>query len=203
VNQSALLFASRLMWEAATVIEDLVKETEERMSKAVTALQNDLMTIRTGRASPSLVERLPVEYYGALTPLNQLATISAPEPRLLTIRPWDASSLSAIEKAILKSDLGLTPNNDGKIIRLVIPRLTEERRQELVKVVARRVEEARVAIRNCRRDGISDLREFENEKLVSEDEFYRGKDKMQELTDKFIERVDEVGHNKEQEIMEV
>jgi len=185
------------------VIEDLLKETEERMSKAVTALQNDLMTIRTGRASPSLVERLPVEYYGALTPLNQLATISAPEPRLLTIRPWDASSLSAIEKAILKSDLGLTPNNDGKIIRLVIPRLTEERRQELVKVVARRVEEARVAIRNCRRDGISDLREFENEKLISEDEFYRGKDKMQELTDKFTERVDEVGQNKEQEIMEV
>jgi ribosome recycling factor len=185
------------------VIEDLLKETEERMSKAVTALQNDLMTIRTGRASPSLVERLPVEYYGALTPLNQLATISAPEPRLLTIRPWDASSLSAIEKAILKSDLGLTPNNDGKIIRLVIPRLTEERRQELVKVVARRLEEARVAIRNCRRDGISDLREFENEKLISEDEFYRGKDKMQELTDKFTERVDEVGQNKEQEIMEV
>jgi ribosome recycling factor len=185
------------------VIEDLLKETEERMSKAVTALQNDLMTIRTGRASPSLVERLPVEYYGALTPLNQLATISAPEPRLLTIRPWDASSLSAIEKAILKSDLGLTPNNDGKIIRLVIPRLTEERRQELVKVVARRLEEARVTIRNCRRDGISDLREFENEKLISEDEFYRGKDKMQELTDKFTERVDEVGQNKEQEIMEV
>jgi ribosome recycling factor len=138
-----------------------------------------------------------------LTPLNQLATISAPEPRLLTIRPWDASSLSAIEKAILKSDLGLTPNNDGKIIRLVIPRLTEERRQELVKVVAKRLEEARVAIRNCRRDGISDLREFENEKLISEDEFYRGKDKMQELTDKFTERVDEVGQNKEQEIMEV
>ena len=185
------------------MIEDLLKETEERMSKAVTALQNDLMTIRTGRASPSLVERLPVEYYGALTPLNQLATISAPEPRLLTIRPWDASSLSAIEKAILKSDLGLTPNNDGKIIRLVIPRLTEERRQELVKVVARRLEEARVTIRNCRRDGISDLREFENEKLISEDEFYRGKDKMQELTDKFTERVDEVGQNKEQEIMEV
>ena len=185
------------------MIEDLLKETEERMSKAVTALKNDLMTIRTGRASPSLVERLPVEYYGALTPLNQLATISAPEPRLLTIRPWDASSLSAIEKAILKSDLGLTPNNDGKIIRLVIPRLTEERRQELVKVVAKRLEEARVAIRNCRRDGINDLREFENEKLISEDEFYRGKDKMQELTDKFTERVDEVGQNKEQEIMEV
>ena len=122
---------------------------------------------------------------------------------MLTIRPWDDSSLSAIEKAMLKSDLGLTPNNDGKIIRLVIPRLTEERRQELVKVVAKRLEEARVTIRNCRRDGISDLREFENEKLISEDEFYRGKDKMQELTDKFIERVDEVGQNKEQEIMEV
>jgi ribosome recycling factor len=185
------------------VIKDLLGETRERMSKAVMALQNDLMTIRTGRASPSLVERLPVEYYGTLTPLNQLATISAPEPRLLTIRPWDASSLPAVEKAILKSDLGLTPNNDGKIIRLVIPRLTEERRQELVKVVTRRVEEARVAIRNCRRDGISDLREFENEKLISEDEFYRGKDEMQEVTDEFIERVDEVGRSKEKEIMEV
>jgi ribosome recycling factor len=185
------------------VIEDLIKETEERMSKAVTALQNDLMTVRTGRASPSLVERLSVEYYGTLTPLNQLATISAPEPRLLTIRPWDASSLSAIEKAILKSDLGLTPNNDGKIIRLVIPRLTEERRQDLVKVVAKRVEEARVAVRNCRRDGINDLREFQKEKLIPEDDFYWGKDKMQEVTDKFIEQIDEIGQNKEKEIMEV
>lgn len=185
------------------MIEDLLEEIEERMSKAVTALQNDLMAIRTGRASPSLVERLPVEYYGALTPLNQLATISAPEPRLLTIRPWDASSLPAIEKAILKSDLGLTPNNDGKIIRLVIPRLTEERRQELVKIVARRVEEARVAIRNCRRDGINDLREFQKEKLISEDDFYRGRDKIQEATDEFIRRVDAIGQSKEEEIMEV
>ncbi len=185
------------------MIEDLLKEIEERMSKAVTALQNDLLAIRTGRASPSLVERLPVEYYGALTPLNQLATISAPEPRLLTIRPWDASTLPAIEKAILKSDLGLTPNNDGKIIRLVIPRLTEERRQELVKIVARRVEEARVAIRNCRRDGINDLREFQKEKLISEDDFYRGRDKIQEATDEFIKRVDAIGQSKEEEIMEV
>lgn len=185
------------------MIEDLLKEIEERMSKVVTVLQNDLMAIRTGRASPSLVERLPVEYYGALTPLNQLATISAPEPRLLTIRPWDASSLPAIEKAILKSDLGLTPNNDGKIIRLVIPRLTEERRQELVKVVARRVEEARVAIRNCRRDGINDLREFQKEKLISEDDFYRGKDRIQEATDEFIKRVDAIGRSKEEEIREV
>jgi ribosome recycling factor len=192
-----------LIREAVTVIEDLLKEIEERMSKAVMALQSDLMAIRTGRASPSLVERLPVEYYGALTPLNQLATISAPEPRLLTIRPWDASSLSAIEKAILKSDLGLTPNNDGKIIRLVIPRLTEERRQELVKVVARRAEEARVAIRNCRRDGINDLREFQKEKLISEDDFYQGRDEMQEVTDKFIKQVDGIGQNKEKEIMEV
>jgi ribosome recycling factor len=192
-----------LIWEAVAVIEDLLKETAERMSKAVTVLQNDLMTIRTGRASPSLVERLPIEYYGTLTPLNQLATISAPEPRLLTIRPWDASSLSAIEKAILKSDLGLTPNNDGKIIRLVIPRLTEERRQDLVKIVARRVEEARVAVRNCRRDGINDLRDFQKEKLISEDDFYRGKDEMQEVTNEFIKQIDEVGRNKEEEIMEV
>jgi len=142
------------------MLDDLLQEIETKMQKAVEALRNNLVTIRTGRASPALVERLPVEYYGSMVPLNQLASISAPEPRLLTIRPWDPASLPNIEKAILKSDLGLTPNNDGKIIRLAIPRLTQERRRELVKIVRQRVEEGRVAIRHCRRvtKGKIDLR---------------------------------------------
>ncbi len=185
------------------MIEEVLKELDYKMGRAVEVLQTDLMSIRTGRASPALVERLRVEYYGAQTPLNQLATISAPEPRLLAIRPWDPASLSAIEKAILKSDLGLTPNNDGKLIRLSIPRLTEERRQELVRVVARRVEEGKVAVRNCRRDGIDDLRELEKEKLISEDEFYKGKDEVQKLTDSFVEQMDELGKKKEKEILEI
>ena len=185
------------------MIKDLLKDTEERMNKAVDALRDNLMTIRTGRASPALVERLPVEYYGTPTPLNQLATISVPEPRLLAIRPWDPTALADIERAILKSELGLTPSNDGKIIRLNIPRLTEERRQELVKVVGKRVEEGKIAIRNIRRDAIEDLREMESEKMISEDELYRTKDDVQEITDKFVARMDEIGRDKEQEIMEI
>lgn len=182
--------------------KDVLKETEERMNKAVDALRDSLVTIRTGRASPALVERLPVEYYGTPTPLNQLATISVPEPRLLTIRPWDPNALADIEKAILKSELGLTPSNDGRILRLTIPRLTEERRQELVKIVGKRVEEGKIAIRNIRRDAIEDLRELESEKLISEDEFYRAKDDVQEITDKFVVRMDEIGRDKEREIRE-
>ncbi|MFQ6059126.1 MAG: ribosome recycling factor [Anaerolineae bacterium] len=186
------------------MIDDILKETEARMKKAVEVLRYDLATIRTGRASPALVERLKVEYYGTETPLNQMASISVPEARLLTIRPWDPNALPFIEKAILKSDLGLTPTNDGKIIRLAIPRLTEERRRELVKLAHRRVEEARIAIRNCRRDALEDLRELEKEKLISEDDFYRARDKrLQELTDRYIEEVNEVGRAKEEEIMEV
>jgi len=184
------------------MIKDLLNETEARMNKAVDALRDDLMTIRTGRASPALVERLPVEYYGTPTPLNQLATISVPEPRLLAIRPWDPNALADIERAILKSELGLTPSNDGKIIRLTIPRLTEERRQELVKIVGKRVEEGKIVIRNMRRDAIEDLRELESEKLISEDEFYRAKDDVQEITDDFIVKMDEIGRDKEQEITE-
>jgi len=138
-----------------------------------------------------------------MTPLNQMASIAAPEPRLLVVKPWDASALQDVERAILKSDLGLTPMNDGKLIRLSIPRLTEERRRDLVKVVAKRVEEARVAIRNLRRDALQDLKDFENEKMISEDEFYRGKDKVQELTDEFIKQVDEIGKRKETEVLEI
>ena len=185
------------------MIQDLLDDLRDRMDKSVEVLHDDLMGIRTGRASPALVEKLPVEYYGTATPLNQLAGIAVPEPRLLVIKPWDPSSLGDIERAILKSDLGLTPMNDGKLIRLSIPRLTEERRRDLVKLVSRRVEEARVAIRNLRRDALKDLQDFEKEKLISEDEFYRGKDKVQELTDEFITKIDEIGARKEEEVMEV
>lgn len=185
------------------MLDDVLGEATARMGKAVEALRNHLATIRTGRASPALLERLRVEYYGALVPLKQVAAISAPEPRLLAIRPWEPNSLSAIERSILKSDLGLTPNNDGKIIRLAIPRLTEERRRDLVKVVRRRVEDGRVTIRACRRDALKDLQEFMNEKMISEDQFYVGKDKVQELTDKCIGQMDEIGKVKEEEIMEI
>jgi ribosome recycling factor len=185
------------------MIDEVLDDVRERMAKSVDALQEDLHAIRTGRASPVLVEKLPVEYYGTIMPLNQLAGIAAPEPRLLVIRPWDASSLADIERAIQKSDLGLTPISDGKLIRLNIPRLTEERRRDLVKVVARRVEEARVSIRNLRRDALQDLKEYEKEKLISEDDYYQGRDKVQELTDRFIEKIDQIGERKEAEIMEI
>jgi ribosome recycling factor len=185
------------------MIDDVLEEVRQRMIKSVEALQDDLLSIRTGRASPALVEKLPVTYYGTLTPLNQMASIAAPEPRLLVIRPWDPSALPDIERALLKSDLGLTPMNDGKLIRLNIPRLTEERRRELVRVVAKRVEEARVAIRNLRRDALQDLRDFEKEKMISEDDFFRGKDAVQELTDEFIQQIDEIGKRKEEEVMEI
>jgi len=183
--------------------QGLLRETEVQMKKAVEALENDLKSIRTGRASPALVERLQVEYYGTLTPLNQLATISAPEPQLLAIRPYDPSSLRDIERAILSSDLGLTPNNDGKLIRLNIPPLNEERRTELARLVGRRAEEYKVTIRNYRRDTLAELREFEKEKLISEDEFYRARDDLQELTDRYIEQIDQVQARKEQEIKEI
>jgi ribosome recycling factor len=185
------------------MIDDVMKEAEDRMTKSVEALRQDLATIRTGRASPKLVERVMVDYYGTLTPLNQIASIAAPEARLLTIKPWDPNALSNVEKAILASDLGLNPNNDGTIIRLVIPRLTEERRHELSRVAAHRVEEARVAVRNCRRDAIKDLQELEHEKMISEDDYYRARDRVQELTDEYIEKVNEIGEAKEAEIMEV
>ncbi len=185
------------------MIKDLIQETEGHMKKSLQALEADLRTIRTGRASPALLERVLVDYYGSPTPLNQLAVISAPEPQLLTVRPYDPSSLSDIERGILKSDVGLTPSNDGKIIRLNVPNLTEERRIELVRLVNRRIEEAKVALRNLRRDALDDLREFEKEKMISEDDFYRGRDELQELIDRYVARVDEIGQRKSQEIMEV
>ncbi|HPV07807.1 MAG: ribosome recycling factor [Aggregatilineales bacterium] len=185
------------------MIQDALRDAEVRMRGAINALEEDLTSIRTGRASPKLVEKLPVEYYGTTTPLQQLAAIAAPEPQLLTIRPFDPKSLSAIERAIQSSDLGLTPNNDGKIIRLAIPSLTEQRRQELVRLVQRRLEEAKVAVRNIRRDTLEDLREMEKEKLISEDDFFRAKEELQKLTDRYSDEIDKVGQRKEQEIMEI
>ncbi len=185
------------------MINDVLREAEEKMRRAVAVLRDDLMSIRTGRASPSIVERVRVDYYGTPTPLNQLASITAPEPRLLVIRAWDPSALSAIEKAILKSDLGLTPSNDGKVIRLPIPQLTEERRRELGRMVSHRVEEGHVALRNVRRDSLKDMQDLEKEKLIPEDDLYRGKDRLQDLTDKQVAEMDELGRLKQDEIMEV
>ncbi len=185
------------------MIKELLQETESRMLKTLQALEVDLRTVRTGRASPALVERVMVEYYGTPTPLNQLAVISAPEPNLLVIRPFDPASLGDIEKAIQTADLGLNPGNDGRLIRVPIPRLTEERRREMVKRVSRRVEEAKIALRNIRRDSLDELREYEGESMISEDDLTRGQDQLQELTDKYVEQVDEVGNRKEQDIMEI
>ncbi len=185
------------------MIQDLMRETETRMKKTVEALEEDLKSVRTGRASPALVERVMVEYYGTSTPLNQLAVISAPEPNLLLIRPYDPSTLGEIERGIMQADLGFNPSNDGRVVRIPIPRLTEERRREMVKVVKRRVEESKIALRNIRRDTLEELREYEDEKLISEDEMMRGQDELQKITDRFVEKVEEIGERKEQEIMEI
>jgi ribosome recycling factor len=184
------------------MIKELLGETQDHMGKAIQALEAKLRTIRTGRASPTLVEQVMVDYYGTPTPLQQLAVISAPEPQLLTIRPYDPGSLGDVERGILKSELGLTPSNDGKLIRLPIPRLTEERRQELAKMVRQRVEEGKIALRNIRREALDDLRDFEKEKLVSEDEFYTAKDDLQKLTDEYSEKMDEISERKQREILE-
>ena len=185
------------------MIDDVFNDAKDRMTKAVEALRRELATIRTGRAHPGLVEHLRVDYYGVPTPLNQLATISVPDPRLLTIQPWDRQAMGAIEKAILKSDLSLTPTNDGTIIRLSIPQLTEERRRELAKSVHKKVEDGRVEIRNIRRDGHDELRRLQREKLISEDDQFRGQEKLQKLTDEYIQQVERVGEEKEAELLAV
>jgi ribosome recycling factor len=185
------------------MIDDVLADAKDRMGKAVEALRKELATIRTGRAHPGLIEHLRVDYYGAPTPLNQLATIGVPEPRLLTIQPWDRQSLGDIEKAIHKADLGLNPINDGNIIRLVIPQLTEERRKELVKVVRKKVEEGRVAVRNVRRDRHDELRRLQREKDISEDAQYGAQEELQKLTDGFIEEIERVGEEKEAELLAV
>src|SRR3972149_1735788 len=184
------------------MIDDALTDAEKRMQKAAEALGRELAAIRGGRARTSLVDHVKVEYYGSTMPLNQLATVSAPEARLLTIQPWDRQALSAIEKAIQKSDLGLNPSNDGHIIRLSIPPLTEERRKDLVRVVHRKVEEGRVAVRNVRRDCLEELRRLEREEHVPEDDERRAQEKLQKLTDHHIKDVDRLGQEKETEVLE-
>ena len=186
-----------------TLAKEALKEAEDHMTKTVHAFEVDLRAFRTGRASPMLVERLMVNYYDTPTPLQQLATITVPEPQVLMIRPFDAHSLKDIERAITASDLGLAPNNDGKVIRLVIPRLSEERRNELIKQVHKRLEEARISIRNVRRDTQDTLRDFEKDKMISEDDLKRARDDLQKLTDKYIEQAEAVSRRKEEEIREV
>lgn len=185
------------------MVADIFSDAERRMSKAVEALKQDLATIRTGRANPALVERIQVEYYGAATPINQLATISVPDARQLVIQPWDRKILTDIEKAIQRSDLGINPNNDGQVIRLVIPPMSEERRRDMVKMLHRKLDEHKVAVRNIRRDAHDKLRDREKKKEISEDELKRNTEKLQKLTDRYIEEMEKVGKAKELEILEV
>ena len=185
------------------MIDDALLDATDRMEKALDALRRDLATVRTGRASPALVEHLKVDYYGAATPLNQLATISTPDARLITVQPWDRGSIGAIEKAILKSDIGLNPSNDGTLIRLAIPQLTEERRREIAKQVRKRAEDARVAVRNIRRDAHENIRRLEHEHEISQDDLHRAETELQKLTDDHIKEIDKVGHEKEEEVLAV
>jgi ribosome recycling factor len=185
------------------MIDDLLTDAGRRMDKSVEAAQHELNTVRTGRASAALLDRVNVDYYGTATPLRQLATINVPEPRMLTVQPFDPSSIKAVERAIQESDLGLTPSNDGKIIRLPIPQLTEERRKELVKIVRGLAEDGRVAVRNVRRDVMHHLKELVRDGDVGDDEERRAEDRAQKLTDEHVHRIDELLKRKEEEIMEV
>jgi ribosome recycling factor len=185
------------------MVQEIMNDTKNRMEKAIQSLKREYTTIRTGRANPAILDKITVDYYGAPTPLNQLATISVPEARLLVIQPFDKSVIADIEKQIQKSDLGITPANDGNVIRIAIPALTEERRKELAKVVKKYAEDAKVAIRNIRRDANDSLKKAEKDGEITEDELRRQSDDVQKLTDKQISEVDAVTENKEKEIMEV
>ncbi len=185
------------------MIDELLADARERMTKSVESIRHEFGSVRTGRASPALLDRVAVDYYGTATPLRQLATISAPEARLLTIQPYDQTSIKAIERAILESDVGLTPNNDGKLIRLTVPELTEERRKQLVKVVRHIAEEGRVAIRNIRRDVMHDLRELKSAGEAGEDDEKRAEHELQKVTDARVKELDELLGHKEEEILEV
>jgi len=183
--------------------QELKRKTADRMARTIEALRKEFASIRTGRASLALLDGIMVNYYDTLTPLQQLASLSIPESRQMAIQPWDPKTIPDIEKAILKSDLGLTPMNDGKMIRMSIPLLTEERRKQLVKIVKKKAEEAKVAVRNIRRDANEELKKLEKEKHISEDEVKKAQDEIQKITDSHITRVDDVLANKEKEIMEV
>ncbi|MGD2028457.1 MAG: ribosome recycling factor [Desulfobacterales bacterium] len=184
------------------MIESIYQETREGMKKSIDSLKNEFKKVRTGRASLSILDDIRVEYYGTLTPLNQMASLSVPESRLITIQPWDVSVIKDIEKAILKSDLGLTPSNDGKVIRISIPPLTEERRKELVKVIHKKGEEHRVAVRNIRRDSNELLKGLKKDGDISEDDAFRAQDQVQKITDEHIKLIDDVCKEKEKEILE-
>lgn len=184
-------------------MDEQFSELKQRMESAIEVFKKEIATLRTGRASVALLDGIKVDYYGTPTPLNQLATLSAPESRLLTVQPWDPGALPLIEKAIRASDLGLTPNNDGKMLRLSIPMMTEERRRELVKHLKKRTEECRVAIRNVRRDGNEELKARQKNKQITEDDLFKTQEKVQKLTDQFINQVDDVAAQKEKEILEI
>ena len=185
------------------MIEDNLREAETKMQKSLEALGKEILTIRTGRASPGLIDRIPVEYYGNPTPLNQLASITAPEPRLIVIQPWDRTVITAVEKALQKSELGLNPANDGQVIRVPIPPLNEERRREYVRLVKRFAESAHVAVRNIRRDQMEKIKAAEKAKQVSADDAKRASERLQKVADRYIGKVDEAAARKEAEIMEV
>ncbi|HKM02102.1 MAG: ribosome recycling factor [Tissierellia bacterium] len=183
--------------------KDLVIKSEETMRKSINFLKEDLASIRAGKANPKLVDKIQVSYYGTMTPLNQIANISVPEPRAILIQPWDASALRDIEKAILVSDLGINPSNDGKTIRLMIPILTEERRKDLLKVVKKEIENSKIAVRNIRRDAIDEIKKLEKQSEISKDDLKRAEEEMQKLTDRYISIVDDIYKEKEKEILEV
>jgi ribosome recycling factor len=184
-------------------VKEIFASHEEKMKKALEVLRKEYGSLRAGRATPSLLDKLSVDYYGTPTPINQVANISVPEPRLIIIQPWEKTMIAPIEKAIQKSDLGITPNSDGSVIRLNIPQLTQQRRTELVKVVHKKAEEDRVAVRNLRRDANEGIKKLEKDRLISEDEAKKAQDDMQKLTDKYIKEIDHVMTVKEKEIMEV
>ncbi len=184
-------------------VKEVLEESDVRKKRSVEALKKELATIRTGRASPALVENIMVDYYGTSTPLNQIASITVPEARMLVIQPWDRQSLQAVERAILKNDLGLNPNNDGTLIRLAIPQLTEERRKELVRLVRKKTEDGRVEVRNIRRNILEKLRALEKDKEISQDECKRAQDQLQKMTDLHIAQMDSIAEEKEKEVMEV
>lgn len=185
------------------MINDIMKDTEQRMSKALDALHHNLASVRTGRANPALVDRVQVDYYGSMMPLNQLAGISAPEARLVVIQPWDKGSIGPIEKAIMQSDLGLTPNNDGQVIRISIPTLTEERRKQFVKIVHSATEDSKVAVRNIRRDALHQTKNLVTKKEISEDDDRRATQDLDALTKKFVDEAEKIGKAKEVEVLEV
>jgi ribosome recycling factor len=185
------------------MIQDVISDADGRMSKALDALRRDLTSVRTGRANPAILDRVMVEYYGTSSPINQVASISVPESRMLVIQPWDKGSIPAIEKAIMKSDLGVTPSNDGQVIRIALPQLTEDRRKQMVKIVHQQTEDAKVSIRNVRRDAITSIKELMNEKMISENDERRGEHQVDELTKKFTDEAEKIGKAKEAEVLEV